>query len=133
MGLTKSLNKGISRVTSDLIARMDSDDISMPNRFQLQSKYLEEHPEIDIVGGSLREFDAEHEELSVRHYPLTHDEVVKYICKACPLAHPTVMMRRRIFDEGLGYNEKYRMSQDIALWFDAVLAGYRIANLPERV
>ena len=131
IGLTKSLNKGISVVKGELIARMDSDDISLPERFELQERFFKEHPDIDIIGGSLREFDDNNPELRVRHYPLTHDEAVKYICKASPLAHPTVMMRRRIFDSGLRYNEKYRMSQDIALWFDAIISGYRIANLPE--
>lgn len=131
IGLTKSLNKGLAVVKGDLIARMDSDDISLPERFKLQEKYLEEHPNIDIVGGSLREFDDKNPELRVRHYPLTHEEAVVYMCKACPLAHPTVMMRKRMFDDGIQYNEKYRMSQDIALWYDAVLAGYKIANLPE--
>ena len=131
IGLTKSLNKGISVVKGELIARMDSDDISLPERFELQERFFKEHPDIDIIVGSLREFDDNNPELRVRHYPLTHDEAVKYMCKASPLAHPTVMMRRRIFDNGLRYNEKYRMSQDIALWYDAVLAGYKIANLPE--
>ena len=130
-GLTKSLNKGVGAVTGDLIARMDSDDISLPERFEQQVKFFDEHPDIDIVGGSLREFNEKNPELCVRHYPQTHEEVVKYMCKACPLAHPTVMMRKRIFDEGLRYNEKYRMSQDIALWYDAVMAGYKIANLSE--
>ena len=86
---------------------------------------------MDIVGGALREFNENCKELRVRHYPLTHEAVVKYICKASPLAHPTVMMRKRIFDNGLKYNEKYRMSQDIALWFDAIIAGYKIANVPD--
>ena len=131
LGLTKSLNKGLKVASGDLIARMDSDDISDPRRFERQVTFLESHPDIDIVGGSLQEFDEEHPNLRDRHYPLTHEEVIKYICKACPLAHPTVMMRRTIFDNGLRYNEKYRMSQDIALWFDTILAGYKIANVPE--
>lgn len=131
LGLTKSLNRGLEVASGDLIARMDSDDISEPNRFERQLKYLIEHPEIDIVGGSLREFNEDCRNLRVRHYPQTHEDAVKYICKASPLAHPTVMMRRRIFDNGLRYNEKYRMSQDIALWFDALIAGYKIANVPE--
>lgn len=131
LGLTKSLNKGLAVATGDLIARMDSDDISDPNRFVRQVKFLMEHPEIGIVGGSLREFNEDCDNLRVRHYPLTHDDAVRYICKASPLAHPTVMMRRSIFDDGLRYNEKYRMSQDIALWFDAIMRGYRIANIPE--
>ena len=130
-GLTKALNAGIKHVTGDLIARMDSDDISAPQRFELQEKFLLENPEIDILGGSMQEFDDEHECLNVRHYPLTHEDACKYIVKACPLAHPAVMMRRRIFDEGLHYDERYRMSQDIKLWYDAILAGYRMANLQE--
>ena len=133
LGLTKSLNKGIELITSDLIARSDSDDISAPQRFELQEKFFRENPEIDILGGSMQEFDDEHECLNVRHYPLTHEDACRYIVKACPLAHPAVMMRRRLFDEGLCYDERYRMSQDIKLWYDAVLAGYRMANLPEIV
>lgn len=132
-GLTKALNAGIKHVTGDLIARMDSDDISAPQRFELQEKFFRENSEIDILGGSMQEFDDEHECLNVRHYPLTHEDACKYIVKACPLAHPAVMMRRRIFDEGLHYDERYRMSQDIKLWYDAILAGYRMANLQEIV
>lgn len=132
-GLTKALNAGIKHVTGDLIARMDSDDISAPQRFELQEKFLRENPKIDILGGSMQEFDDEHECLNVRHYPLTHEDACKYIVKACPLAHPAVMMRRRIFDEGLHYDERYRMSQDIKLWYDAILAGYRMANMQEIV
>lgn len=132
-GLTKALNQGLKYATGDLIARMDSDDIADPKRFERQVAYLEEHPEVDIVGGSLQEFDRENECLNIRHYPLTHEEACRYIVKACPLAHPAVMMRRRIFDEGLWYDERYRMSQDIKLWFDAILAGYRIGNIPEVV
>lgn len=132
-GLTKALNAGIKHVTGDLIARMDSDDISAPQRFELQEKFFRENPEVDILGGSMQEFDDEHECLNVRHYPLTHEDACKYIVKACPLAHPAVMMRRRIFDEGLHYDERYRMSQDIKLWYDAILAGYRMANLQEIV
>ena len=130
-GLTKALNAGLKYATGDLIARMDSDDIAAPNRFELQERFLEEHPDIDIVGGSMQEFDDEHECLNIRHYPQTHEEACKYIVKACPLAHPSVMMRKRMFDEGLKYDERYRMSQDIKLWYDAILAGYKIANLSE--
>ena len=73
-GLTKALNAGIKHVTGDLIARMDSDDISAPQRFELQEKFFRENPEIDILGGSMQEFDDEHECLNVRHYPLTHED-----------------------------------------------------------
>ena len=130
-GLTRALNEGLKYVTGELIARMDSDDISEPHRFERQVVYLGAHPDVDIISGSLQEFDAEHECLNVRHYPQTHEECVKFIVKACPLAHPSVMMRKRIFDEGLKYDERYRMSQDIKLWYDALLAGYHLGNIPE--
>lgn len=127
-GLTKSLNRGISMITSDLIARMDSDDISEPDRFRLQHDYLETHKDVHILGGSLQEFNDKNPSLTVRHYPLTPESSRKYICKASPLAHPTVMMRREIFDH-LNYDERYRTSQDIALWYDCLQKGYKIANL----
>ena len=133
LGLTKSLNKGLQYITSEYIARADSDDISMPSRFELQSTYLDTHPDIDIMGGSMQEFNDTNDCINVRHYPLTHEEASKYIVKASPLAHPSVMMRKKIFDGGLNYNEKYRTSQDIALWYDTLLAGYHIANIDDIV
>lgn len=131
LGLTKSLNKGLAHAKGELIARMDSDDISHSKRFERQVEFLEKHQDIDIVGGALQEFDAENECLGVRHYPRTPNEVENYIYKASPLAHPTVMLRKRIFDEGLKYDERYRTSQDIALWYDALCAGYKIGNVEE--
>ena len=131
IGLTKSLNRGLKVATGTYIARMDSDDISTPNRLKLQAEYLDSHPDIMVVGGSLQEFDSENKNLNVREYPKTNEEVLNYIHKASPLAHPTVMMRREIFDNGLKYDERYRTSQDIALWFDVLAKGYKIANLKE--
>lgn len=131
LGLTKSLNKGLKHASGEFIARMDSDDISHPLRFEIQSSFLSEHPDIDVVGGSLQEFDDNNPCLNVRHYPENPEHIKKYIAKASPLAHPTVMMRRRIFDAGISYDERYRTSQDLALWYDALAAGYKISNVPD--
>lgn len=131
MGLTFSLNKGIDRITNDLIARMDSDDISTPTRFQVQHDFLVAHPEIDVIGGSIREFDDRQELRPVRHYPSDPEEIPQFLCKGSPLAHPTVMMRRRIFDGGLRYDDSYPTSQDIALWFEATRRGIKISNVEE--
>lgn len=130
-GLTKSLNRGLKKVHGDYIARMDTDDISMPERFKLQADFLDRHRDIDIIGGWLREFNEESGELNVRKYPGEPSQIRDYISKASPLAHPTVMMRRKIFDNGLAYDERYRTSQDLALWFDALCAGYNIGNIPQ--
>lgn len=58
VGLTKSLNRGLQHVTTDLVARMDTDDISVPKRFEMQVKYLQEHPDVSIVGGAMQEFNS---------------------------------------------------------------------------
>lgn len=132
MGLTKSLNKGLKVVTGDFIARMDSDDISMPRRFERQIEFLTNHPKIAVCGGWLQEFDEADSCLNIRHYPDNPTLIRKYICKASPLAHPTVMFRKSVFsDNGFVYNEKYRTSQDLALWFDILYAGLNISNLQE--
>lgn len=131
LGLTKSLNIGISKAKGDYIARMDSDDISLPSRFRLQVDFLDSHPDISIVGGSMQEFDSENDNLCIRRYPVDNEDAISYIYKASPLAHPAVMMRKSIFDDGLKYNENYRTSQDIALWYDVIIAGYKIANLKD--
>lgn len=131
LGLTKSLNIGLKIASSDFIARMDSDDISDPKRFERQTKYLETHPDVAIVGGAMQEFNSSNPKLNVRHYPRNNEEVMHTIYKASPLAHPTVMMRSEIFRNGLKYDERYRTSQDIALWFDAICAGYKIGNIDD--
>lgn len=131
IGLTKSLNRGVAIANGTYIARMDSDDISLPTRFQKQKEFLDGNPNVAVVGGSLQEFNTENDNLGIRNYPLTDIDVRKYIYKASPLAHPTVMMRKSMFDNGLRYDERYRTSQDIALWFDVLDAGYKIANLKD--
>lgn len=131
LGLTKSLNRGLEIAGGKYLARMDSDDISAPTRFERQKEYLDNHPDVAVVGGFLQEFDATHDNLGVREYPVDNEHVMHYIYKASPLAHPTVMMRREIFDRGIRYDERYRTSQDIALWYDVLEAGYKIGNLDE--
>lgn len=132
MGLTAALNKGLEHVTSELVARNDSDDYSASQRFELQVKYMEEHGGVDVLGGAMQEFDDEHACLGVRHYPSAH--LKKYICKAAPCAHPTVVMRMRMFREGgLRYDDRYPMNEDIALWYDVMRKGYRIDNIQDIV
>lgn len=131
MGLAPSLNRGLKSVKGIYVARMDSDDRSHPRRLELQSLYLDSHPEVSILGGSIQEFDKDHECLLVRHYPETPQRSRAMIHRGLPLAHPTVMMRRAMFDAGLAYKERENKTEDIALWYDALDAGYGIASLPE--
>lgn len=130
MGLTASLNRGLKLVTSDYMARMDSDDRSAPNRFELQGSFLDSHPEVYVLGGTIQEFDDDNECLSVRYYP--KDNIKSYIVKGAPVCHATSMMRMEMFREGgISYNERYRKGQDSALWFDVLKAGYVITNISD--
>lgn len=129
LGLTKSLNKGLAVAKGKYIARMDSDDISLPERFKLQHEFMESHSDISVVGGGLQEFNEIDDNLGIRLYPFTNEKIREYIYKASPLAHPTVMIRHEVFDAGIRYNDRFRTSQDIALWFDILVSGRKIANL----
>lgn len=128
-GLTKALNIGIGHCTGDFIARMDTDDISSSDRFEKQVKFLLKNKKIHVVGGSVQEFDDSNLKLSIRNYPKTSEEVRRYIVKASPLAHPAVLFRRSVFNNGIRYCEEYDTSQDIALWFRILSVNYKIANI----
>ena len=134
VGLTKSLNKGLSAVKTELIARMDTDDQSTPLRFEVQENFMREHPEIDVLGGAYNIMDDKGVIQYAKYFKHSHDEMMKQICWRCPLSHPTVMMRSSMFKEkGLKYDERFRNSQDIALWVDAVQAGCKFANTDDVV
>lgn len=129
LGLTKSLNKALEVASGDLIARMDTDDISMPDRFLLQKEYLCDHPEIGVVGTGIQEINDEGKFLDLRMYPEDTPKIRKYIAKANPIAHPTVMFRRSALGE-VRYDERYRKNQDLKLWFDLLVNGCEFHNLP---
>ena len=139
-------NRGLACVLNDLIriakedgcdyyARMDADDISLADRFEKQVKYLEEHPDVDVVGGAIEEIDS-NDQLRGKHveYPLTHEECRKFFRYRDPLAHPSVMFRARYFEKvASGYRNEYRKNQDTMLWFDGFMNGCVFANLKDTV
>lgn len=139
-------NRGLACVLNDLVAlskkggydyyaRMDADDIALPDRFEKQVVYLEQHPEVDVVGGAIEEIDG-NDELRGKHveYPLTHKECRKFFRYRDPLAHPAVMFRASYFEKvEKGYRNEYRKNQDTMLWFDGFMNGCVFANLKDSV
>ena len=95
MGLGNALKEGIKRARNELVARMDSDDISVPNRFELQLKIFEQCPEIDMVGGQVSEF-IENIDFPVgkREVPEKHEDIIKYLKKRNAFNHPSVMYKK---------------------------------------
>lgn len=128
-GLAIALNEGIKHCTGDFIARMDTDDISLPDRFHLQEVFMNDHPEIVLLGGGMIEFNDIEGELNPRMMPAKTKDVKESICKSAPFCHPSVMFRKIIFEKGMLYNPKCRRAQDWDLWFRIIAAGYEVANL----
>ena len=129
-GLAIALNEGIKHCTGEYIARMDTDDISLPERFKLQEQYILNHPDVVVLGGGMIEFDEQNGELPERIMPLSLPEIKKAICKTSPFVHPAVMLIKNILKNGFMYNPQCRRCQDLELWFRIIAAGYNVANLP---
>lgn len=125
LGLTRSLNKGISLATGKYIARMDADDISEPERLITQVKFLEKNPDICFCG-SWFWLLGEKEVITI---PENDAEIRANLLRKNQFAHPTMMFRREIFDAGIRYNESLLTSQDYELWTRLILQ-YKGANVP---
>lgn len=132
-GLAHALNTMIDKVMAEgyeFIARMDSDDISRPTRIAKQIDYFKQHPDVDVLGASCREFGASYA-LVEKHLPKSHAELVDFSVARCPFIHPTVMFRSRLFFNGLRYPTATKLTEDMALWLKLIEDGYRLANLNE--
>lgn len=137
LGLGPNLNRVLLRLTGyKYIFRMDADDVCVPTRFEAQIRYLEEHPQVDILGGGIVEFSSNEETCSInpdriREYPNSSD-VRSMIAKGSPLAHPAVVFRGDFFQSSAGY-PNVGWNEDIALWFDSLASGKVIDNIKEPV
>lgn len=131
-GLGEALRIGSEKCTGDYIFRMDSDDISAPERFAKQISYVETHPEIDALGTDIDEFqESELEENKrVRVCPADHDEIVKMGKKRNPMNHVTVCMKRDALKKCGGY-ETLLLLEDYYLWLKMIAAGCKLANINE--
>lgn len=124
IGLSQTLNYGINISSSKYLARMDSDDVSKPERFKLQIDYLEQNPEISILGGGIEIFGFDLDsnikvgDKVIRNIGV--ENVQSYLLSKNPLFHPTVMMRRQsLVDNNLLYRSKFDSAEDLDLWMRA--------------
>ena len=91
-GLGKALNEGLKHCSYDIVARMDTDDISKPDRFEKQIAVFRKHPELDLVGAWIDEFEEDiHHVISTRKLPERHEDVMSYATRRNPINHPVVM------------------------------------------
>lgn len=137
-GLAFSLNELLAIIQSKeykYIARMDADDIAVSYRFEKQISFLQNHPDIDLVGGAINEIDSRgHDWGKVITYPCSPKECRAFFAKRNPVAHPTVMFRRSFFEKaGWHYPTDYVRNEDTRLWHEGYKHECKIANLPDVV
>ena len=118
-GYVVHLNRGIELAMGKYIARMDADDISMPERFEMQVKFLESHPEVGLCGAWISQFEGKDDPGTrvLYHYSADHDEIGVKLLRHNSFAHPVVMIRRSVLiDHGLRYEPDFMPSEDARLW-----------------
>lgn len=130
-GLGNALRIGVENAKYDIVARMDSDDVSAPDRFEKQIAYLEAYPDCDVVGGQMSEFiDIENNIVGNRSVPCDNRDIKQYLKSRCPLNHVTVMMRKDAVLK-VGNYQDWHYNEDYYLWIRMALEGCRFANLPD--
>ena len=131
LGLGGALNVGLSACKNELIARMDSDDISVGNRCALQLAEFAQEPELAIVGGAVTEFEGDPScFFSLRKPPERQKDIIKYARLRNPFNHPSVMYRKSAVLQAGGYREAL-LHEDYDLWVRMLKQGAQVRNLPQ--
>jgi glycosyltransferase involved in cell wall biosynthesis len=130
MGLALALNFGLQHCACEFIARMDSDDIASPYRFEKQLNFLMENNDIDVVGSYILEYDAEMKiKQGIRKVPLEHNDIARFAKWRNPMNHMTVVFRKKAVLNSGGY--KIKFFEDYCLWAQMIKNGYKFANTPD--
>lgn len=133
VGLGNALKEGMTHCGNEIVARMDSDDIAVEDRFEKQIKKFEEDSELSIVGSNIAEFIGDKDNVvSIRSVPEKHEDICKYLKKRCPFNHMTVMFKKSEVEKAGGYLHWF-YNEDSYLWARMYLAGCKFANIPENL
>lgn len=130
-GLGHCLRTGIPECKNDLIARMDSDDISREDRCEKELEVFEKNPKLSAVGGLVGEFAVTIEDVkTIRKVPETNEEIIKFVKWRSPMNHPSVMFRKKDI-LAVGNYPEVRKCQDWYLWTNLLMNGYQLYNIQE--
>lgn len=135
LGLVKTLNKAAKLCKGKYIARMDADDIALPERLQLQKKFLDVHSSVAVVGGWVNFINEKNEvtgEWNLDRQTNTAAAIKKALIKENCIAHPTVMIRTEILQNFL-YSKKQQHIEDYDLWLRLTACGYAIEKVSQPV
>ncbi len=130
LGLTCSLNKGLMLAKGKYVARMDADDISMPERLEKEIAFMDDHPDHAVVGTFLKVINDNSEVIYTIEKPVDDARIREFLKKDNCIAHGSAMIRKIcLFEAGL-YDESFEKSQDYDLWL-RISEMYKISNIPE--
>lgn len=132
-GLVLTLNKGIQEATGSYIARMDADDIALPNRLQLQKQWLEQHPDTAAIACTIQFIDVKGNEQGIwkeDKATCSYEAIKKMLPRENCIAHPTIMIRKEIA-LAYPYDEKQLHCEDYDLWLRILSDGLVIEKLPQ--
>lgn len=130
-GLGNALKLGTETAKYELVARMDSDDICLPNRFEKQLEYLGKHPEVDIVGGQMTEFIGEPDNIVGRRVvPTDNEAIYEFMKSRCALNHVTVMFRKEAVLR-VGNYQDWFWNEDYYLWVRMMADGCKFGNVED--
>lgn len=132
-GLGAALAHGIQKCSQEWVARMDADDVALPDRFEKQLAFLQTHPDTAVVGGQIQEVDSETlQPVAVRTVPQTNAEIKHFLRMRCPFNHMTVMFKKSAVLESGNY-QPFHLMEDYYLWARMAAKGYLMANVPDIV
>ncbi|MBI2010422.1 MAG: glycosyltransferase [Candidatus Chisholmbacteria bacterium] len=130
LGLARSLNRGLKFCRGIYIARMDADDIALPHRLKVQVDYLTKHPHIAGCGSAAAIIDRQGKKLGIKKFPAPTTKLKSVIMRYSPFIHPTMMLRKKVFDAMGGYNATFNGAEDYDLWL-RTLPIFDLVNLPQ--
>lgn len=126
-GLVQTLNEGIDLATGEFLVRMDSDDISTEDRIEKQLKYMLKNQEVVVCGCFYEEFGAR--QVIIKN-PTKYTTIERNLCWGPVVCHPSVMIKKSVFEDGLRFEDEFFTAEDYKLWVDVLEKG-KIANIPE--
>lgn len=130
-GLGIALAKGLEKCKSELVARMDTDDISKRDRFEKQVKFMDMHEDIDICSSWIDEFeDTPTNIISVKRVPESHEDIIKFMRRRSPINHPSVIFKKKAVIKAGNY-QYFHLFEDWYLWARMYALGSKFANIQE--
>lgn len=132
LGLAASLNIALWQAHGDLIARMDADDISLPERFERQIEFLLKNPSIDLCGTWADLIDENGIVVGEKKYPISDNLMKKALAWYSPIIHPTLIAKAKFFRELKGYDPRFDMAEEYELLMRAKNK-YKMANIPRKL